>query len=166
MPVALLALPKRCFRLFALLDVSNCSIPSHYVSVFVTQRRGPEQEPAICAIEAPQARLAIDRLARGHIVSPDLDKVVEIVGVDARFPSRAPNLLRRCAGVFEPAPVERLHEAIGAASPGYCRDRVQCEAKFAFGFSEARFAVSQRPFGLLRELMSMTPASPLVLSTV
>src|SRR5262249_23152791 len=77
--VARLALPKRLSRPLAILDVDDRSIPADNLSGFVTRRRGPKQEPTILTVEAPQARLGIDRLARGHILGADIDEVSDIV---------------------------------------------------------------------------------------
>ncbi len=82
-PIALLALPQRFIGALSILDVGNDSVPSDNVAGFIARRCRPKQEPAILAVETPQARLAVDRRAGGHILVPDVDELIEVIGVNA-----------------------------------------------------------------------------------
>jgi hypothetical protein len=131
----------------AILDVRDRSVPRNYLSGVIAQRGRSKQEPAILAVETPQARLAVERLPGGHVCTSDVDKLVEVVGMNARFPSPPANLLGRRARVFKPALVELLHIAIGSAPPGYRGDRIQGDPQFTFGLGEPGLALPQRLLG-------------------
>src|ERR1700754_3777461 len=66
----------------SILNVGYRSIPCDDLSGFIARRRWPEQEPAILAVETPQARLAVNGLPGGHIRASDLDELLEVVGVN------------------------------------------------------------------------------------
>src|SRR5260370_10872510 len=134
----------------AVLDVDNRSIPRDNIACFIARRRRSKQKPAMLSVGTPQPRFGIDRYSGGHILAPGVDKRFKVVGVNARFPPSAANLLGCRAGVLEPTLVELLNVTVRRAPPGYNRNRVQHQARLAFGFGQSGLALPHRALAALR----------------
>ena len=68
--------------LFSILDVRDCPVPGDHVAGIIAHRGRPKQEPAILAVETPQARLAINWNSAGYILIPGFYELVEVIGVN------------------------------------------------------------------------------------
>src|SRR6476620_6937778 len=70
------------------------------------QRPRTELKPAILAVEAPQARFHVARLAGDQDEAPALEQAKPVVGMDGKLPARSVGLLDAEAGISAPMSVE------------------------------------------------------------
>src|SRR5260221_1629950 len=119
-------------RCLELLDVRTRSIPLDNVPLLVEQRDGPDQEPAIFAVGAPQPQLILGGFAGGHLRLPLLDDPWNVVGMNGAG-GLLDVLLQRKACVVQPALIEEVDNAVGPKAPGHDVDRVDDDPDTIFG---------------------------------
>jgi len=95
----------------------------------VAHRIGGDEEPAVLAIEAAQARFHVTGLAGSNNGSPACDQLWQVFGVDYGVPPSATCLIHKKAGIFTPAPIEEVDVAIRERCPHWSGKRVDDTAE-------------------------------------
>ena len=105
------------FGLTPVVDLAVAAEPADHHAARIPARFGPDQEPAIGSVMAPQARLGVvdDRAAAGRVPGPK--QAVEVVRMDRLAPAERQRLFRRLAGIGVPAVVQVAEAAVRIAEP-------------------------------------------------
>src|SRR4029079_5602859 len=107
-----LAPAESIFRLFAVFDVGVAAVPLHDGSVFIAKRRDASEEPAIDAIETPDARYMLVGCTRPETRGTDFHHRRQIFGMVGLLPTQSLGFGEREAGIVEPTLVQEIGPAI------------------------------------------------------
>jgi hypothetical protein len=112
--------PTRIHRLLrppSVLNIGVYSVPFDDLSGCIGDRARTEEEPAIIAVEPPQARFHFTWLARSQNGTPTFQELRQVFEVDRSLPAPATGLGNAKAGVFAPALIEEVDMPVGKRSP-------------------------------------------------
>src|SRR3954469_4384114 len=120
-------------RLFPVVDVDDASVPFQDPSVFVAEREGRDDTPAVGMIP-DTTRSDLDSICStgGDARNPDWAGPCSIFGMDPLLPPGASDILRGDARVLEKAEVAVVDRAIGRRAPQHLRNRFRHLAQLAF----------------------------------
>ena len=118
------------------IDVGAGADPLDDPAPLVARRLGPGQVPSVRAVEASEAVLALEGLARSTGEPPEFQAAPEVVGVEDRLPVPAPVAI--LAGEVEPPAIEILDLTVGPGGPDDLGHRLGQEAEPTLGLGPVR----------------------------
>jgi hypothetical protein len=128
-----------------ILDIGVYATPLHALSGVVGQGAGTEQEPAVLAVEAPQARFHFTWLTGRHNRSPAFKQLGQISRVNRRLPPLPHGFANAEMGKLAPPLIDEVDAPVGKCSPYHVWKRIDDAAGF-----DAHFVLppkrDRRPF--------------------
>src|SRR5882762_9638017 len=125
---ALLVRPEGLLGTFPLFEIGVRAVPLDDPSRFVQQGIAAEEKPAECTVAAAEPALHLERLSGVQGFLERLHHGSEIVWMNRDLPARIQRLVRREAGIVQPALIEEVGGTVRTSRPRQHGDRVDHKA--------------------------------------